>query len=168
MKLRGGIRFSRSTPVRLLLPMKTLLFLVALTLSLSSTVSAAAADPTAREREVLDAERQRVDALARDDHAALARLLHADLSYTHSNGAVDDKPAFLASLTSGRVKYRSLQHADQRVRLYGDTALLTGTSQVQVVVNGNNLPLKLRFTMLYVQEGGTWQLAAWQSTRLPE
>jgi len=112
-------------------------------------------------------EKARIAALATDDLAALDRLMADDATYTHSNSVLDNKQAFLESIRSGRLKYVSLDHADQQVRLYGETAILNGTSKVLVLVEGKENRVALRFTLTYVFKDGRWQMAAWQSTRLP-
>lgn len=117
---------------------------------------------------VLKAEQSRVAALIADDHQALARLMLDNATYTHSNAKVDTKAEFLESLTSGRLKYKSLAHSDQQVRVYGTTALLTGVSQIHSISNGSPVHIKLRFILVYVREGDSWRMAAWQSTRIPD
>jgi hypothetical protein len=34
--------------------------------------------------------------------------------------------------------------------------------------SGNPVSFRVRFTDVYVNKGGQWQMVAWQSTRLPE
>jgi ketosteroid isomerase-like protein len=141
--------------------MKSLLPCLAFTLLLGACGRPPPADA------VLGAEQARVAALIADDHAALDRLLSDDLTYTHSNSIVDTKAAFMESLTSGQLKYRSLEHSDQEVRIYGDTAILTGLTRVHSLALGEDIRLTLRFTIVYVRKDGRWQMAAWQSTRVP-
>jgi ketosteroid isomerase-like protein len=144
--------------------MSTLLRCLLLTLLLAAPVAAA---PTAMEAAVLAAEQARVTALIHDDFAALEHLLADELTYTHSNASVDTKEQFLSFLRSGRLKYRELDHSDQRVRLYGETAILTGRTRVQSVFEGQEMRLTLRFTIVYIQRAGRWQMAAWHSARVP-
>ncbi len=126
-----------------------------------------AAAPTAAESAVLAAEQARVTALIQDDFAALERLLADELTYTHSNASVDSKAQFLASLRSGRLKYQALDHSDQRVRVYGEAAILTGRTNVRSRFEGQEMRLTLRFTIVYIQRAGRWQMAAWHSARVP-
>jgi ketosteroid isomerase-like protein len=58
---------------------------------------------------------------------------------------------------------------ERRVRLHGDaTAIVSGTTRVQVVTGGRDIEVKLRFTELYVKDKGGWKMALWQSTRVPD
>jgi hypothetical protein len=112
-------------------------------------------------------EHLRFDAMIARDVRALDTLLADDLTYTHTTGRVDDKRALLADLEAGRLVYDSIVASDVRVRVYGRTAAVTGTARMQVRANGAVLRFSARFTELYVENGGGWRLAAWQSTRLP-
>lgn len=132
---------------------------------LAGLLQAEAANP---EAEVRAADARRFAAMARADAAELGGLLADDLTYTHSNGLVEDRERFLKSIASGAIRYRSIEPADVRARLYGDTAVLTGSSRMKVASGGKDLDLTVRFTSVYVRQEGSWRLAAWQSTRAAE
>ena len=114
------------------------------------------------------AQRRRFEAMVVADIHALDTLLANDLTYTHTTGKVDTKGSLLEDLLTGRLDYDSIVPADVRVRMYGRTAVVTGTARMQVRATGETRRLSARFTETYVDGGGRWQLAAWQSTRLPE
>jgi ketosteroid isomerase-like protein len=119
--------------------------------------------------QVWKVEQRRVEALIMQDWRALEALLSEDLTYTHSNGATETKEQFLKALRTGAMEYFSLQHDEALVRVYGEAALLTGSTQARVRMGrGEPQDARLRFTMVYANEGGWWRLVAWQSTRLPE
>jgi len=76
---------------------------------------------------------------------------------------------FLEAIRSGKYRYKSMTFDDRRVRLHGDsTAIVSGTCRVQVTTGGRDLDVKLRFTELYLKQGGAWKMALWQSTRVPD
>ena len=120
----------------------------------------------AAEQAVRDADAARVKALVTNDLAALRTLLADDLTYTHSNGEMDGKTQFLASLESGQTRYQAFAPRDLQVRVYGQTAVLNGEAAVGVTVGGEARLLDLRFTSVWVQKDGRLQFAAWQSTRM--
>ena len=126
-----------------------------------------AARPPVDAATILRAEQQRIAALVNDDFAALDRLLADDLTYAHSSTVLETKAEYLASLRSGALKYTALTHEAQHVRLYGDTAVLTGLSTVDALSQGKPGTVRLRFLIIYVQRRDQWQMVAWQSTRLP-
>lgn len=125
----------------------------------------AAAAQDARQ-EILAADARRFAAMVQGDQAALDGLLAHDLTYTHSSGQVETKAQFQESLRSGKLRYQSAQPSGQEVRLYGDTAVVTGRADVKVTNQGQELALSLRFIEVWVKSNGAWKLTAWQSTRL--
>jgi len=126
----------------------------------------AAAQPPEAEREVRQTEERRLKALVDDDFATLEAILADDLTYTHSNALVDTKASFMAALRSGKTKYEAVDRQPPLVRVYGDTAIMTG--QASVGLRGRPDRLELRYTLLYVRQAGAWRMVAWQSTRLPQ
>src|SRR5262249_58891 len=75
------------------------------------------------DKEILALEDKRYAAMCSGDFAALEAMLHDELLYTHSSGLTDTKVTWLASLRSGKTKYKSAACSDRKVRLVGDTAL---------------------------------------------
>jgi uncharacterized protein (TIGR02246 family) len=121
-------------------------------------------------RQVWSVEQRRVEALIMSDWKALESLLSDDLVYTHSDGTVEDKAAFMKAVRTGAMVYESMQHEDVLVRLFGEAAaVITGRTRVRVRrAGGERLEAALRVTIVYANEDGWWRLAAWQTTRLPE
>lgn len=102
------------------------------------------------------------------DEASLKKVLADDLTYTHSNGDTDGKAAFIDNLKSGARKYHKVDHESMDVRVYGKTAVLTATAQIETSQKGGNVaPAHLRFIHVWVLRNGQWQLVAHQSLRLP-
>ena len=48
----------------------------------------------------------------------------------------------------------------------GDAVVLTGVARIGVTSNGVPQSFTVRFTDVYANRGGEWQMVAWQSTRL--
>jgi ketosteroid isomerase-like protein len=119
-------------------------------------------------KEVREANIRRFAAMVRADSAELDRLLADDLTYVHSTGELNDRTQFLASISSKTTQYRSIEPGETDVRVYGDTAVVTGRAAMKVTAKGQDLSFVLQYTAVYVRREGLWKLAAWQSTRLPE
>ena len=119
------------------------------------------------EEAVLKADNARFDAMIKADGAALEKLLADELSYTHSNALVQDKAAFIGDIKSAKIKYLTVEPTDQKARVFGNMAIVTGGASVHVVQNGNDLTFKIRYTNAHINRGGAWQMVAWQATRLP-
>jgi len=119
------------------------------------------------EKDVLALEDRRVQSMIKQDFAALEALLHDQLIYTHSSASVDTKASWLDAMKSGRTKYKSANISDHKVRIYGDTALVTGRGEMQVEVGGQAKTLRLRFLNAWTKTPQGWKFVAWQSTPLP-
>lgn len=119
------------------------------------------------ERQLIDAERQRFAAMVEADVGTLERLLADELTYTHTTGTTDTKTELLASLSSGTLKYLSIEPEDMRARPYGEVGVVTGRAAMKVRAGGQELAFRIAFTDVYVRRDGRWQVVAWQSTRLP-
>jgi hypothetical protein len=121
------------------------------------------------ESQVLQAEKDRFAAMVKADRAALEKILADDLTYTHSNALFESKEQFIKSVTGGTIDYVSVvpSESDWKVRINGDTAIVNGVAAVNVIDHGKDLKIKLRYTTVHTNRGGTWQLQAWQSTRFP-
>lgn len=112
------------------------------------------------------ADASRIRALLAADLAALDTVLGDDLTYTHSTGRVDAKDAYLEPLRAGRTRYQRLEPSGIAVRLYGDTAVMTGRMLSVALVAGKESRNDLRFTSVWTLRDGRWQMVAWHSTRL--
>jgi hypothetical protein len=116
---------------------------------------------------VLAAQKDRLQAMVKNDLEALGRMLPDDFTYTHASGVVDTKASLLASLKAGRLKYKSIDPGQPLVRVYGSTGILTGTATVQVEsATIGPAPFQILYTDVYVKKAdGRWQPVAWHSTR---
>ncbi|MBW8884856.1 MAG: nuclear transport factor 2 family protein [Planctomycetia bacterium] len=130
--------------------------------------SAAAAAAAKAEQDVLKAERDRFTAMIKADAGDLDKLLAPELVYTHSNAQLQDKAGFIADIRSGKIKYISIDPSDTHAQVFENTALVTGGAVIHVLENGNDFTVKVRYTTVYMNRRGGWQLVAWQATGVPQ
>jgi ketosteroid isomerase-like protein len=114
--------------------------------------------------EILRCEESRYQAMIARDFDALDRLLADDLIYTHNNGIVDDKAAFLKRLRDRVAVYQKIERDDVRVRIFGTTAVVTGRADITTEKSN---PV-VRFVNVWVQTGSGWRNAIWQATPIPK
>jgi ketosteroid isomerase-like protein len=119
------------------------------------------------ENEVLGLEDRRFAAMTGKDWKTLDGLLHEQLLYTHSNGVTDTKAVWMDAMRSGRTVYKSAKQGERKVRLYGDSALVTGKAQIEAEVNGQARSLKLCYLNVWTKTPQGWKFVAWQSTPQP-
>jgi ketosteroid isomerase-like protein len=118
------------------------------------------------EQEIRALETQWNEARARADIATLDRLLVDDWTVTHANGTTDTKAKYLADLRSGARKFAgAVAVSDFVVRVYGDTAVASGSSDSTVTLNGQPQGGKLHFTRVYVKRNGAWKMIVTQATQ---
>lgn len=136
--------------------------LLATALSTSLFGVATAAEP---EDDVLASQGARLRAMIDEDVDALSELLADDLHYSHTRGSVESKPQFLSTIQSKRIDYLSAAPRDVEVRLFGDTAVITGLSDMKLIYRGEQHDFTIRFLEVSHKVDGNWQLVAWQSVR---
>jgi ketosteroid isomerase-like protein len=117
------------------------------------------------EPEIRAAETSRFLALTEGDLPALERALSDNLVYTHASGWRQTKTELLASLRSGELVYHSFTSDGLKIRAFGSAVVVTGHAVAKVRAKGQELNVSLLYLEIYVKQAGTWQLAAWQSTR---
>ncbi len=105
-------------------------------------------------------------ALVAADAKALDALSAPELSYSHSDGHIEDKATFIANATNGKTKWLSLAYDGTTVRVVGDAAIVrfkfVGESQVGDKKNQSNLGI----LMVWQKQQGDWRLLARCATKL--
>ena len=117
---------------------------------------------------IIDLDKKRMTAMAQKDVATLNALLADDLVYTHSTARLDTKQSLIGNMEAGTTVYTAVEPSDVKAQDFGDTVVLTGSCRISVMSGGRPNSFGVRFTDVYANKGGRWQMVAWQSTRLPE
>jgi len=102
------------------------------------------------------------------DAKAFDALCAAELSYSHSDGHVEDKPTFIANATSGKSKFRSLEYLDPQIRVVGTAAIVRfhWMAESQSVADGKKSNTNLHILMNWQKQGADWKLLSRASTKL--
>lgn len=106
-------------------------------------------------------------AVLASDANAVGALLADDYTAITSNGTLQTRQDWLASLRSGRVHFTSLEISDRKVRFYGDTAVVT--SRVEAEGSSVEGPVKgsYRYTRVYVRNPlGKWKIVSFEASRI--
>jgi len=119
------------------------------------------------EKEILGLEDKRFAAMIARDLAALEKLTHDQLLYTHSSGLTDTKASWLESIKAGKAKYKSVDCSERKVRFLGEVALVNGKAAIEVEVDGKPRSLRLVFLNAWTRTPQGWKFVAWQSCPLP-
>ncbi len=112
--------------------------------------------------------RQIEEASVRMDKAALERLLADDFTFANSVGVASVKRQHIEAFAPDRFKLDSVVTDEEKVRIYGNTAVVTGSSQIKAQVGGRDISGRVRSLMVLVKRGGRWQLVAQQGTPIAQ
>jgi ketosteroid isomerase-like protein len=64
-------------------------------------------------------------------------------------------------------KYEIFENSDMKVRLHGDTAVVTGKTHTKGVSSGKPFDFQFQFTDTFVKDGSRWRLLAGHVSKLP-
>jgi ketosteroid isomerase-like protein len=103
-----------------------------------------------------------------DDAKAFDALCAAELSYSHSDGRVEDKATFIANATNGKSKFLSLAYEDPKIRVVGPAAIVRfhWVAESQSVADGKKSATNLHILMNWQKQGTEWKLLSRASTKL--
>lgn len=130
---------------------------------------AASASSAEDEKAVAALDTQYQAAVARNDAAAMDRILADDFVLVTGKGKVYTKADLLAEARNGKTVYERQDDSSQKVRVWGDTAVVTALLWAKGTEDGKPFEYKLWFSDTYVRTPSGWRYVFGQaSTRLPE
>lgn len=102
------------------------------------------------------------------DAKALDNLCAPELSYSHSDGRVEDKATFIANATSGKTKFLSLAYDDTKIRVVGTAAIVRfhWVGESESMADGKKNATNLHILMNWQKQGAEWKLLSRASTKL--
>ena len=111
-------------------------------------------------------ETDRSAAVVKGDVETLEKQTSEDYTLINMNGQMSDKSQMVNAFKTGQTKLTSDDLSDLKVRVYGNTAVITGKADVKGTLGGNDATGQIMFTRVYVKKGGRWQTVAFQQTRI--
>ncbi len=116
---------------------------------------------------VLKAEQEFFDAVKRADVHALRKALDEDLVMIDLSGGVMDRSGFLSAMESGVLKFEEIRVMNSEVRFYGETAIVTGETEMRGAGGGQPFHVFSRYTHVYQeQEDDSFVLVSAQGTQV--
>jgi len=123
-------------------------------------------------QEVLDTDARFFSALLEADRETLDELLAPDFLIVDVNaGGLTNRADFLAAVDARLVSFESIEtlSEDAVVREYPSTAIVIGTTAMRFrMAEGSSFSVRSRYTHVFTQSDGNWQLASAQGTALPD
>jgi ketosteroid isomerase-like protein len=123
----------------------------------------ASAGPSVEEQ-IKKMEKDRAAAVVKADVAALEGQTADDYILINANGQLSDKATTMNNIKTGNIKLTANDVSDLKVRVYGNTAVVTGKSNAKGTIGGRELKGPVMFTRVYVKKNGKWQSVAFQQT----
>jgi len=139
-------------------------------LATAAVVVLAAAAPSAEadRAAILAVERDWNRAVAEKDFAALERILADDFILIWADGSVSNRTQVLANARANTWTIEPFETEEVVVRIYGDTAVVTGRF-TQTASNGERrVTNSFRYTDVYRRKGATWVAVSAQATVIPK
>jgi ketosteroid isomerase-like protein len=110
-------------------------------------------------------ERRRIEATRVNDADALAPLLHDELIYVNSVGAIYDKQAYLRDIRTHALSYdRDFDVRETEARVLDNVIILVGVMLGHSRLDGEQQVFHFPSIAVWRRDSGTWQLLAWQSS----
>lgn len=143
----------------------TQLRLAAAMLLIAGCAHAAVPDEGLRLRNL---ERDLDRAIVQRDGRRVGELLADDWLLVSSTGKVKTKAQLLAELALPDLEFQDNETRDVLVRIWGDTAVLTGVLHQRYRLHGELRDVTLRYSDTWTRVGDSWRQVSGHTTRLPD
>ena len=118
-------------------------------------------------KEIESLESQWRTAILHNDVRALEHLLADDYLGVTANGTLETKADAVALRRTGAVRISELQPSDTKVRVYGNTAVVTSRVEVAGHSDDHDISGTYRYTRVYNKRSGEWNIVSFEANRLP-
>lgn len=120
---------------------------------------------SADEAQVKEAVGKMVDGWRNNDADALEKLWAVDYTFTNPSGVSLNRSQRLQMLRSGRVKVEDYAVDLEKIRIYGDAAVVTYRSTVKRQSEGQEIESEQHLVLtVLIKQNGQWLAVAQQST----
>ena len=118
------------------------------------------------EEELLRVEKEFAEAIVKNDLEGIERLVADDWIIIGPDGEIVERSRFFEVIKSGAMTHDTMESEDFRIRIYGDSAVVTGITRTKGKFMGQEFSTKERATDVFVKRDGRWQCVLTHLTRL--
>ena len=118
------------------------------------------------EEDLLKLEEEFTRAIVQNDPEAIGRFVADDWVIIGPDGKIIDKERFLGVIKSGALTHETMESDDIRVRVYGDSAVVTALTRTKGKFMGQDFSTQERATDVFVKRDGRWHCVLTQLTQL--
>jgi ketosteroid isomerase-like protein len=120
------------------------------------------------EEELLKVEKEFAEAIVKNDLEGLGGLVAEDWIIIDPDGEIADRARFFEVIKSGALTHAMMESDHLRVRIYGDSAVVTGITRTTGKFMGQEFSTQERATDVFVKRDGRWQCVLTHLTRFPK
>jgi ketosteroid isomerase-like protein len=120
------------------------------------------------EEELLKVEKEFAETIVSNDLEGLGRLVADDWIIIDPNGEIVDRARFFEVIKSGSLTHDIMESEDLRVRVYGDSAVVTAVTRTKGKFMGQEFSTQERATDVFVKRDGRWRCVLTHLTRVAE
>ena len=102
------------------------------------------------------------------DKAKLEAMTLPQLTYSHSDGRIEDKAKFIDGVMNRKATVKSLEYPEMTVAVAGDTAIVRHLWVSETELDGKTTNTRIGVMQVFKKEDGGWKLLARSSYRFPE
>jgi ketosteroid isomerase-like protein len=117
-------------------------------------------------KEIENLEEEWRQAVISNDVTRMDHLLADDYIGISANGTVETKTQALAQRKAGTVTIKKLDLDDMKVRIYGDTAVVTSKAQLEGTNGQSDIGGRYRYTRVYNRRFGQWKIVSFEASRM--
>lgn len=141
--------------------MKSMVILTAFALAAAPSLAAPA---TTAESQIIEIERVWNAAVAARDPQTVDTILSQDFTFIGADGKQYGRADLLRMIGRKDIEVDPFTTEEVQVRIYGDTAVVTGRFTQVARQGGKSFTMPLRYTDVYVREGKSWKAVSAQAT----
>ena len=117
------------------------------------------------EEELLKLESAFADAIVKNDLESIGRIVADDWIIVDPNGEIVDRTRFFEVIKSGALTHDIMESEDFRVRVYGESAVVTAITSTKGKFMGQEFSTQERATDVFVKRDGRWRCVLTHLTR---
>ncbi|MFZ0661792.1 MAG: nuclear transport factor 2 family protein [Acidobacteriaceae bacterium] len=106
------------------------------------------------------------DAVVHNNVRQMDHLLADDYLGISANGTVETKAEELAQSKAGTLRIQSLDLSDIKVRVYGNTAVVTSRAELTGINGESDISGNYRYTRVYNKRFGQWRIISFEASRI--
>jgi hypothetical protein len=116
------------------------------------------------EEELLKLEKEFTEAILTNNPEAIERFVTDDWIIINADGGIIDKARFLYVIKSGALTHEMMESDDIRVRVYGESAVVTALASSKGKFMEQDFSTRERATDVFVRQDGQWRCVLSQLT----